>query len=35
MKIYLNFKNLESVLTEEKGYLEVHTHLHMIVNEIS
>ena len=35
MKIYLNFKNLESVLTEEKGYLKVHTHLHMIVNEIS
>ena len=24
MKIYLNFKNLESVLTEEKGYLKVH-----------
>ena len=26
MKIYLNFINLESVLTEEKGYLEVLTY---------
>ena len=27
MKIYLNFINLESVLTEEKGYLKVHTYV--------